>query len=142
MERNKVLIPRFMADYIKETKEAGCDLNLVFAWNDNEPMPKAVQRWLFSNDSQEEDDRRFLIAVSAWVNGYEIEEDKYYWALSLENCIQPVFLLDDPQTSEKNYFADTVEDMKDAAYITESEALNILVEDFHMFRKLEANEVE
>lgn len=141
MENNKVLIPRFMADYIKKSKESGCDLNLIFAWNDNEPMPNSVQRWLFNSDASE-NDRRFLTAVKAWVNGYEIEEDKYYWALSLDNCIQPVFLLDDPKTSEKSYFADTVEDMRDAAYITESEALNILIEDFHMFRKLDANEVE
>lgn len=142
MENNKVLIPRFAANYITLTK-ASYDISDVFKFDviDARQGFNNLMKWLYENDI-EENERRYLMLVSAWVNGYEIEEDKYYWALSLENCIQPVFLLDDPQTSEKNYFADTVEDMKDAAYITESEALNILVEDFHMFRKLETNEVE
>ena len=73
---NKVEIPKYLAEYIEELKRVGLHISAAFAWDDDNPMPDTVKRWLFNN-SPEENEKRFAMAVKAWMDGYKVEEDKY-----------------------------------------------------------------
>ncbi|WP_427814305.1 DUF1642 domain-containing protein [Enterococcus sp. 22-H-5-01] len=73
-EPQKVKVPAYVAEYIEAHRKWGPGIFIGDWLADND----AVDKWLYNN-SEKENNRRFLIAVKAFVEGYEVEETpKYY----------------------------------------------------------------
>lgn len=79
-ELEKVVIPRFVADYIELCKGENGDKQaytednseLWFALNgDSQGMPNSVSDWLFNEEKVE-------TFARAWLDGYEVEKEKLY----------------------------------------------------------------
>lgn len=69
IDTKKVTVPQFVADYIKYTKEAEWDLLEAMddvAYEDN----KDLRKWF--NDNID-------LFARAWLDGYEVEEEKRYY---------------------------------------------------------------
>lgn len=76
-EPEKVVVPKFVADWIEETKKN--DRTLVFAichiYDENEigesPTEKEnrIYQWMESNDNEE-------VFARAWLGGYEVEKEQ------------------------------------------------------------------
>lgn len=73
-EPQKVKVPECVAEYIEAHRKWGPEIFIGDWLADND----AVHKWLYNN-SEKENNRRFLIAVKAFVEGYEVEESK--WAV-------------------------------------------------------------
>lgn len=72
-EPQKVKVPAYVAEYIEAHRKWGPEIFIADWLADND----AVDKWLYNN-SEKENNRRFLIAVKAFVEGYEVEEaDKW-----------------------------------------------------------------
>ena len=69
-EPEKVVIPQFVADWIKECKIRKHNLFGVYQFS-----PEVVSDWILDNESKKE--RADLIA-RAWLDGYTIEKEKQY----------------------------------------------------------------
>ncbi|MDA3973272.1 DUF1642 domain-containing protein [Enterococcus thailandicus] len=80
-EPQKPDIPTELAEYIKEND--GENVADVFSqewliYYDNQPLGEKVGKWIFDND-EKENNRRYLIAVQAFVTGdYEVEKEPLY----------------------------------------------------------------
>lgn len=72
-ELQKVKVPACVAEYIEAHRKWGPGIFIGDWLADND----AVDKWLYNN-SEKENNRRFLIAVKAFVEGYEIEEEPKY----------------------------------------------------------------
>lgn len=66
----KVKVPAFVAEYIEAHRKWGPEIFIGDWLADND----AVYKWLYNN-SEKENNRRFLIAVKAFVEGYEVEDE-------------------------------------------------------------------
>ncbi|KIL83026.1 hypothetical protein EH68_01440 [Enterococcus gallinarum] len=79
-EQPKVTVPQFLAKFIQDNK--GNSASDIFSqdWF-HESVDEAddeVNKWLYDNDTAE-NDRRYLIAVQAFVTGeYEVEKEPLY----------------------------------------------------------------
>ena len=71
-EPQKVKVPECVAEYIEAHRKWGPEIFIGDWLADND----AVYKWLYNN-SEKENNRRFLIAVKAFVEGYEVEESKW-----------------------------------------------------------------
>lgn len=69
-EPQKVVVPKFVAEWIEETKEEG--YNLSYAMSDA-ITPLEVEEWLFKNAYSNEE-----VFAKAWIFGYEGEQEKLY----------------------------------------------------------------
>ena len=67
-EPEKVTIPQFVADYIEWTK--GEDFHLLGAMN-RENFDNKLEDWFYTDDNME-------LFARAWLDGYEVEEEKRY----------------------------------------------------------------
>lgn len=70
MEREKVTIPQFVADYIEESRLKGWDLlaSMCFVLN---AKNKKTTKWFYLGENKN-------IFALAWINGYTVEEEKRY----------------------------------------------------------------
>lgn len=68
-EPEKVTIPQFVADYIEWTK--GEDFHLLGAMN-RENFDNKLEDWFYTDDNME-------LFARAWLDGYEVEEEKRYY---------------------------------------------------------------
>ncbi|MBF0778158.1 DUF1642 domain-containing protein [Streptococcus cuniculi] len=66
-DRPKVKIPQFVADYLEQQKQRGKKLFTALFGDNNE----AIINWLDMNNNEE-------IFTRAWLDGYEIEQEKRY----------------------------------------------------------------
>lgn len=86
-EPEKVTIPQFVADWIKECKEKG-DLSLGGAIQ--LPCPE-IYEWLMDWKNQE-------LFARAWLDGYEVEKEKRY-IVTLKSSGQKLYY----HTEDENY---------------------------------------
>lgn len=75
----KVKVPAFVAEYIESHRKWGPEIFIGDWLADND----AVDKWLYNN-SEKENNRRFLIAVKAFVEGYEVEGEPK-WVVQVGN---------------------------------------------------------
>ena len=70
IEREKVTIPQFVADYIEESRLKGWDLlaSMCFVLN---AKNKKTTKWFYLDENKN-------IFALAWINGYTIDEEKRY----------------------------------------------------------------
>jgi|AKZA01.1.fsa_nt_gi Protein of unknown function (DUF1642). len=79
-EQPKVTVPQFLDKYIQENKgECASDIFSEEWLHDSaDKLDDEVDKWLYDND-ETENDRRYLIAVQAFVTGeYEVEKEPLY----------------------------------------------------------------
>lgn len=79
-EQPKVTVPQFLDKYIQENKgECASDIFSEEWLHDSaDKLDDEVDKWLYDND-ETENDRRYLIAVQAFVIGeYEVEKEPLY----------------------------------------------------------------
>ncbi|MFB5516734.1 DUF1642 domain-containing protein [Enterococcus gallinarum] len=79
-EQPKVTVPQFLDKYIQENKgECASDVFSEEWLRDSaDKLDDEVDKWLYDND-ETENDRRYLIAVQAFVTGeYEVEKEPLY----------------------------------------------------------------
>ena len=69
-EPQKVMIPQFVADYIRYAIENDWDFQDLFKCIEDEEDEKLL-RWLYHERNQE-------TLATAWINGYEVEKEKRY----------------------------------------------------------------
>ena len=79
-EKQKVTVPKFLAKFIQDNK--GNSASDIFSqdWfhESVDETDDEVNKWLYDNDTSE-NDRRYLIAVQAFVTGeYEVEKEPLY----------------------------------------------------------------
>lgn len=83
----KLVVPKFLDEYMKENEgEHAADI-FSGEWLYEEPsvLEEKVAEWLL-NDGTEENNRRYLIAVQAFVTGdYEVEKEPLYEVVFLED---------------------------------------------------------
>ena len=65
-ETQKVVVPKFVAEWIEELKESHSNLAWVWQVYPNEPK---IKNWLEPNTEK---------FMRAWLDGYEIEQEKLY----------------------------------------------------------------
>ncbi|HEL2556122.1 TPA: DUF1642 domain-containing protein [Streptococcus suis] len=68
-EPQKVVVPKFVAEWLKEYRHANTLLKVLNAAEDERIIPSAVNDWILDNQ------RDFVIA---WYDGYEVEQEKLY----------------------------------------------------------------
>lgn len=76
-EQPKVTVPQFLDKYIQENKgECASDVfSEEWLYDSADELDDEVDKWLYENDGTE-NDRRYLIAVQAFVTGeYEVEKE-------------------------------------------------------------------
>lgn len=71
MEREKVTVPQFVADYIKYAKESDWDLIDAMKGVSYEDYDD-LMKWFYKDNNQE-------IFALAWINGYTVEKEKRYF---------------------------------------------------------------
>lgn len=79
-EPKKVTIPQFVADWIEESKKS-CE-NVVEFFGYRNPSFE-ITKWI-------EDGERFDLVARAWLDGYEVEEEKRYTVVVKETK-QPLY---------------------------------------------------
>ena len=70
MEREKVTVPQFVADYIKYAIENDWDFQDLFK-RIEDAEDEELRRWVYHERNQE-------TFATAWINGYDIEKEKRY----------------------------------------------------------------
>ena len=68
-EPQKVTIPEFVAEWLKESRHADKLVQVLNAVENEQVVPSIVNDWIFDNQ------RDFVIA---WLDGYEIEKEPLY----------------------------------------------------------------
>ncbi|WP_238711142.1 DUF1642 domain-containing protein [Streptococcus suis] len=68
-EPQKVVIPKFVAEWLKEYRYANTLLKVLNAAEDERIVPSAVNDWILDNQ------RDFVIV---WHDGYEVEKERLY----------------------------------------------------------------
>nr|DAI14560.1 MAG TPA: Protein of unknown function (DUF1642) [Caudoviricetes sp.] len=70
LERDKVKVPEFVAEYIKYARVHDWDLHdaINFAEDDEN---ENIRQWMYSDNNIE-------VFARAWLDGYEVEEEKRY----------------------------------------------------------------
>lgn len=79
-EPQKPVVPKFLDEYMKENegKHAADIFSTEWLYEEPNVLEEKVAKWLL-NDETEENNRRYLIAVQAFVTGdYEVEKEPLY----------------------------------------------------------------
>lgn len=71
MEHEKVTIPQFVADYIKDAKYYEWDLDDVFDHIAEESEESEIYKWFYTLGNVD-------VFARAWLDGYEVEKEKRY----------------------------------------------------------------
>ena len=82
MERDKVTVPQFVADYIKYAIENDWDFQDLFKRIEDEEDEELL-RWVYHERNQE-------TLAAAWINGYTVEKEKQY-IVKMSATKQPLF---------------------------------------------------
>ena len=70
-ERDKVTVPQFVADYIKDAKYYECDLDDAFDHIADESEESEIYKWFYTLGNVD-------VFAHAWLDGYEVEKEKKY----------------------------------------------------------------
>ena len=70
------VIPKYVADWIEETKEKGYPLAYAINCSKGE-----LGKWLHECDTDIETEENQELFAEAWLDGYEVEEEPLYYAL-------------------------------------------------------------
>lgn len=134
---SKVIIPNFVAAHIENDKDINFSIHESINHGYMNDSNDKVNRWLYDN-SVEENDKRILTFVRAWVEGYEVEPElKYYWRKKKEYLAS--------FEDEQYLFADehektTVLSKAYASKFDETELMNVIGSvDLDKFEKVEIN---
>ncbi|MBO0486309.1 DUF1642 domain-containing protein [Vagococcus fluvialis] len=133
---SKVIIPNFVAAHIENDKDINFSIHESINPGYMNDSNDKVNRWLYDN-SVEENDKRILTFVRAWVEGYEIEPElKYYWRKKKEYLVwfENIVATYLHENSEGSLHLDC---LMFALKATESEARDLLKHDFDKFEKVE-----
>lgn len=79
-EQHKVTVPRILDIYIQKNKNSSASDIFTQDWvyESGDELDDEVNKWLYNND-RAENDRRYLLAVQAFVTGdYEVEKEPLY----------------------------------------------------------------
>lgn len=68
-EPKKVIVPQFVADHLKESKEVGRDLQDAM---NSSTILEEVDLWLYTDNNMD-------VFARAWLDGYEVEKEKRYY---------------------------------------------------------------
>ena len=68
-EPQKVVIPKFVAEWLKKYRYAHTLLKVLNSAEDERIIPSAVNDWILDNQYD---------FIKAWMDGYEIEQEKLY----------------------------------------------------------------
>ncbi|EAE9647358.1 DUF1642 domain-containing protein [Listeria monocytogenes] len=71
-ELELVVVPQFVADWIKHCKQREYDLACLLDYEDSD-MSAEMYEWLISSDDNQE------LLARAWFDGYEVEEEPLYY---------------------------------------------------------------
>ena len=71
MEREKVTVPQFVADYIKDAKYYEWDLDEVFDHIAEESEESEIYKWFYTLGNVD-------VFARAWLDGYTVEKEKRY----------------------------------------------------------------
>ncbi|MDU7553154.1 MAG: DUF1642 domain-containing protein [Streptococcus parasanguinis] len=82
MERDKVTVPQFVADYIRYAIENDWDFQDLFKCIEDEEDEELL-RWVYHERNQE-------TLAAAWINGYTVEKEKRY-IVKMSATKQPLF---------------------------------------------------
>lgn len=125
-EQPKVTVPQFLAKFIQDNK--GNSASDIFSqdWfhESVDETDDEVNKWLYDNDTAE-NDRRYLIAVQAFVTGeYEVEKEPVYEVVFLESDDERYLLM---ELGEKSYevVPESENDGYRTQWFTESEIKSI-----------------
>ena len=99
-EPQKVVVPQFVADWIKVAKKASYNIRGAI---DLAPKGK-VKDWL--------ELKNVNIFAEAWVNGYEVEEEKRY-LVKLKNNSEEIDYLVDTKTNGYRFFSNLYTQMRE-----------------------------
>ncbi|EAV9872462.1 DUF1642 domain-containing protein [Listeria monocytogenes] len=79
-ELELVVVPQFVADWIKHCKQREYDLACLLDYEDSD-MSAEMYEWLISSDDNQE------LLARAWFDGYEVEKEPlYYVRLPYSSC--------------------------------------------------------
>lgn len=95
MEREKVTVPQFVADFIAEQKKLGHTLS----YSIDACMSDRVAEWYWDNSE---------LFAQAWIFGYKIEQEKKYF-VKINNVFKNVSYLNHSLTNKRWIFADSLE---------------------------------
>lgn len=89
--KQKVKVPKFVADWIEEVKQRGCGLADALDCFASPIMPDNIKEWVEFNSSAIgcHHDHQELLA-RAWLDGYEVEEEPQYRVI-FPNPTEPTF---------------------------------------------------
>ena len=105
-EPQKVVIPKFVAEWIDELKKSHSNLAWVWKVYPNEPK---VKNWLESNTEK---------FMRAWLDGYEIEQEKE--KLYIVEIPNPHTYIDNHSRLARNYKGKVVLEVQDWLNVAES----------------------
>ena len=97
MEREKVTVPQFVADYIKYAIENDWDFQDLFKCIEDEE-DEELTRWVYHERNQE-------TLAAAWINGYEVEKEKRY-LVKMKGLREDTSYLNYDSIDAEWYFAD------------------------------------
>lgn len=69
LDQPKVVVPKFVADWIEYCKKRTLTLKGLFS---NSDMPAKIFDWIFGSDEN------CRLMAEAWINGYTVEKEKLY----------------------------------------------------------------
>ncbi len=125
-EQPKITVPQFLEKYIQDNK--GNSASDIFSqdWfhESVDETDDEVNKWLYDNDTAE-NDRRYLIAVQAFVTGeYDVEKEPVYEVVFLESDDERYLLM---ELGEKSYevVPESENDGYRTQWFTESEIKSI-----------------
>ena len=76
-EPKKVVVPKFVADFIEKWKNEGLTMSEWFEFNYDDEDEDKVSKWLYDNDYEENRRREYLL-IHAIRYGCEVEKEKLY----------------------------------------------------------------
>lgn len=132
---SKVIIPNFVAAHIENDKDINFSIHESINPGYMNDSNDKVNRWLYDN-SVEENDKRILTFVRAWVEGYEVEPElKYYWRKKKEYLAS---FEDEQYLFVDEHEKTTVLSKAYASKFDETELMNVIGSvDFDKFEKVE-----
>ena len=117
-EPQKVTVPQFVADYIKDAKYYEWDLDDVFDHITEESEGSEISEWFYTLGNVD-------VFARAWLDGYEVEEKRYYIRLkgvdenyNYFNCIKHLdaWCLTELKTDKKFRMTHTRKQLEDAGF--------------------------
>ena len=102
VERNKVKVKKFVADWIEEARKSCKDVAELFDFNFTN---EEVGKWFMQ-------EQPFDLVARAWLDGYEVEEEKRY-LVKLKNNSEEIDYLVDTKTNGYRFFSNLYTQMRE-----------------------------